>query len=61
MREQSTREIESAGKAVRMELRRFAAQESVRLAEQILERELGPEDDIRLTSLNVKELGGSQH
>ena len=60
MREQSKREIESAGKAARMELRKFAAQESVRLAEQILEKELGPEDDTRLTSRNVKELGGAQ-
>jgi F-type H+-transporting ATPase subunit b len=57
MREQSKREIESAGKAARLELRKFAAQESVRLAEEILEREIGPEDDARLTSLNVKELG----
>jgi len=61
MREQSKREIDSAGKAARMELRKFAAQESVRLAEKILEKELGPEDDARLTSLNVKELGGAQH
>jgi F-type H+-transporting ATPase subunit b len=57
MREQSKREIESAGKAARLELRKFAAQESVRLAEEILEREIGPEDDARLTSLNVQELG----
>jgi len=61
MREQSKREIESAGKAARMELRKFAAQESVRLAEEILEREIGPEDDARLTSLNVKELGRAHH
>lgn len=59
LREQSKREIESAGKAARMELRRFAAQESVRLAEQILEKEMRPEDDARLTNLNVKELGGA--
>jgi F-type H+-transporting ATPase subunit b len=57
MREQSKREIESAGKAARLELRKFAAQESVRLAEEILEREIGPEDDSRLTTLNVNELG----
>lgn len=57
MREQSKREIESAGKAARLELRKFAVQESVRIAEGILEREIGPEDDARLTSLNVKELG----
>ena len=57
MREQATREIESAGKAARHELRRFAAEESVRLAEEILEKEIRPEDDARLTSLTVNELG----
>ena len=57
IREQSKREIESAGKAARYELRRFAAQESVRLAETSLEREMGAEDDARLTGLNVQELG----
>jgi F0F1-type ATP synthase membrane subunit b/b' len=60
MREQATREIESAGKAARHELRRFAAEESVRLAEEILEREIRPEDDARLTSLTVNELGRVQ-
>lgn len=60
LREQATREIESAGKAARHELRRFAAEESVRLAEQILEKEIRPEDDARLTSLTVNELGRVQ-
>ena len=57
MREQATREIESAGKAARHALRRFAAEESVRIAEEILEKEIRPEDDARLTSLTVNELG----
>ena len=57
LREQATREIESAGKAARHELRRFAAEESVRIAEEILEKEIRPEDDARLTSLTVNELG----
>lgn len=57
LREQATREIESAGKAARLELRRFAAEESVRIAEEILEKEMRPEDDARLTSLTVNELG----
>ena len=57
IREQAKRDIESAGKAARQELRKFAAQESVRLAEEILEREIGADDDTRLTSLNVQELG----
>jgi F-type H+-transporting ATPase subunit b len=59
-REQAIREIEIAGKAVRQELRRFAAEKSVRLAEVILEREMGVEDDVRLTKLNVEELGRTE-
>ena len=57
IREQAKREIESAGKAARHELRRFAAMESVRLAEEILRIEIGPDDDARLTSQSVRELG----
>lgn len=57
IREQAKREIESAGKAARHELRKFAALESVRLAEGILRTEIGPDDDARLTSQSVQELG----
>jgi F0F1-type ATP synthase membrane subunit b/b' len=57
IREQAKREIESAGKAARHELRRFAATESVRLAEEMLKIEIGPDDDARLTSNSVRELG----
>lgn len=57
IREQAKREIESAGKAARHELRKFSAGESVRLAEEILKREIGPDDDARLTSKSVQEFG----
>ena len=57
IREQAKREIESAGKAARHELRKFAAAESVRLAEEILRLEIGTDDDARLTSKSVRELG----
>jgi F0F1-type ATP synthase membrane subunit b/b' len=57
IREQTKREIESAGKAARHELRRFAALESVRLAEEILRREITAADDARLTTSNLQELG----
>jgi len=59
IREQAKREIESAGQAARHELRRFAAQESVRRAQQILEKEIRPDDDARLISFSVEELGRS--
>lgn len=60
IREQATREIDSATKAAKHELRKYAAQESVRLAENILSREIRPEDDARLSELNVQELGRIQ-
>jgi F0F1-type ATP synthase membrane subunit b/b' len=60
LKAQAKREIESAGKAARHELRRFAAAESVRLAEEILTKEIRPDDDVRLTSQSVQELGGTR-
>jgi F0F1-type ATP synthase membrane subunit b/b' len=56
--EQATREIESAGKAAKKELRRYTAEQSVRLAEEIVRREMRPEDDARLIANNIEELGG---
>jgi F0F1-type ATP synthase membrane subunit b/b' len=56
--EQATREIESAGKAAKKELRRYTAEQSVRLAEEIVRREMKPEDDARLIANNINELGG---
>ena len=58
LRVQAQREIESAGKAARQELREFAAEQSVRLAEEMIRRDIKPEDDARLVSLRVEELGG---
>jgi len=57
MRDQARREIEGAGQAAKHELRKFAARESLKLAEQILEKEIRPEDDARLISRSVEELG----
>ena len=61
LREQAQREIESAGKAARQELRRYAAEQSVRLAEEMIRRDMRPEDDARLVDLQVEELGGVKH
>ena len=60
LRAQAQREIESAGKAARQELREFAAEQSVRLAEEMIRRDIQPEDDARLVSLRVEELGGAR-
>jgi F0F1-type ATP synthase membrane subunit b/b' len=56
--EQATREIESAVKVAKHELRRFAAEQSVRMAEEMIRREMKPEDDQRLITQNIEELGG---
>ena len=57
--EQAKREIENAGKVAKKELRRFAAEESVRMAEEMIRREMKPEDDARLITQNIEELGGA--
>ena len=56
--EQAQREIERAGKTARHELRRYTAEQSVRLAEEIIRREMKPEDDARLITRNIEDLGG---
>ncbi len=58
LREQAQREIESASKAARAELRAYAAEQSVRMAEELIRREIKPEDDARLINGYVEELGG---
>lgn len=61
LREQAQREIETAGKAARQELRRYAAEQSVQLAEEMIRRDIRPEDDARLARSYVKDLGGNNH
>lgn len=59
LRQQAQREIALASRMATQELRRFAAKESLALAEDIIRRDIRPEDDKRLISLNVEELGRS--
>ena len=58
LREQAQREIESAGKAARQDLRRYAAEQSVRLAEDLIRRDIRAEDDTRLMNDYIGDLGG---
>ncbi len=58
MRVQAKREIEGAAKVARADLRRYAAEQSVRLAEEMIRRDIRPEDDARLVNDYVEELGG---
>ena len=42
------------------ELRRYTEEQSVQMAEQLIRREMRPEDDARLISHNLEDLGGGQ-
>ena len=59
LKQQAQREIESSAKAAVQELREFAAQQSVALAEVSIRRDLRTEDDRRIIGLNVEQLGGA--
>lgn len=61
LKERAQREIENAGKAAEQALRQFVAQESVKLAEKTLRREIRAEDDARLVKASVAQLGGRQN
>jgi F-type H+-transporting ATPase subunit b len=56
--DQARREIESAGKAARLELRRYAAEETIVVARELIQKEMRAEDDDRLISVSMAELGG---
>lgn len=60
LRQQAQREIENAGKVARHDLRRYAAEQSVALAEEIIRRDIRPEDDARLVQTYVNDLGGAR-
>lgn len=51
------REIEGAVKSARTELRAFVAEHAVEMAESIIRREIGPEDEKRLLTKYVNGLG----
>ncbi|HYX28830.1 MAG TPA: ATP synthase F0 subunit B [Pyrinomonadaceae bacterium] len=57
---QAQREIENAAKAAKSELRRFAAEQSVRLAEDLISRDIRPEDDAKLMSENIQQMGAAR-
>jgi F0F1-type ATP synthase membrane subunit b/b' len=60
LREQAAHEITAAGKTVKQDLRRFAAEESVKLAEQLIRQDIRPDDDTRMVNREIQELGGVQ-
>ena len=58
--EQAQSEIESAGRVARHDLRRYAAEKAVGLAEEMIRREIKPDDDARLITQDIQQLGGAQ-
>ena len=59
LKESARREIESAGKVAMNELRIFASKQSLHIAEDLIRRDMKPEDEDRLIRMRVEELGGS--
>jgi ATP synthase F0 subunit b len=57
LRQTAQREIEGAMKAARTELRAFVAENSVQMAENIIRREIRPEDNTRMLNKYIDELG----
>ena len=57
VRQAAHREIEGAMKAARTELRAFVAEQSVGMAQAIIQREIRPEDSSRMISKYTEDLG----
>jgi len=57
---QAQREIENAGTVARTDLRRFTAEQSVRLAEEMIKRDIRPDDDARLFKRGLEEMGAAR-
>ena len=57
---QAQREIENAATVAKKDLRRFTAEQSVRLAEEMIKRDIRPDDDARLFTRSIEEMGASR-
>jgi F-type H+-transporting ATPase subunit b len=60
LRDQAQREIDGAAKLARQDLQRFTAEQSVKMAEEILRREMSAADDARLMKAQVAQIGGGK-
>ena len=61
LRESARREIDAVTKSATSELKRFASEESIRLAREFITSEITPEDDARITRERAQRLGGASH
>jgi len=57
---QAQREIENAATVAKKDLRRFTAEQSVRLAEEMIKRDIRPDDDARLFKRSIEEMGATR-
>jgi F-type H+-transporting ATPase subunit b len=55
---QATSEIERKAQQVRNELRRFSAEESIRLAEEKIKKDINAAKDAKLVKANIQSIGG---
>jgi len=60
LKQQAQREIETAAKIAKQELRRFLANRSIELAKESVLLEIRPEDDARLIGASIAELRGTK-
>lgn len=58
MREQAGSEIEREGKLANLKLRRFSAEESIRLAEEKIKKQINAQKDARLIKAGIESIGG---
>jgi len=58
LHEQANGEIERKSKLARLELRRLTAEESIRLAEEKIRREISAEKDAQLVRASIQSIGG---
>ncbi len=58
LRTQADNEIERKAQLVRLQLRRFSAEESVRLAEEKIKQNINAAKDAELVKANIKSIGG---
>ena len=54
---QAQRETQNAATVAKKDLRRFTAEQSVRLAEDMIRRDIRPDDDARLFTRSIEEMG----
>ncbi|HEX8248786.1 MAG TPA: hypothetical protein VF599_11470 [Pyrinomonadaceae bacterium] len=60
LREQAENEISRTAQQARHELRRLSAEETIRLAEEMIKQGMNPQADARLVRSNIQSIGGLQ-